>query len=237
MTSLSIPHEAVKFIAFQRTEVLRFPNSMVYGLLKKIVPRTLYNLGVSVETKLYGERIKTFYAKDMDREFESLREHLPLNVRCILDIGCGVAGIDALLHHHFNETAPEVYLLDKSQTEPGVFYGFKSRGAFYNSLEIAHSMLTSNRVPENKIHLVQATSSNEVNIDIQPDLVISLISWAFHYPVETYLERVHAIMEDQGCLIIDVRKGTDGFERLSDKFNRVDVIVDEQKYLRVKAAK
>jgi SAM-dependent methyltransferase len=237
MASLSIPQEAVKFIAFQRTDALHFPKSTAYSVLKRFCSRSLYNLGVSLETRFCSERIKTFYSRDMEQEFNSLREHLPSQVGCVLDIGCGVAGIDAYLFKHFHSAPPEFFLLDRSQTEPGVFYGFKSRGAFYNSLEIARTLLTSNDVPSGNIHLVEATTSNEINIDAEPDLVISLISWGFHYPVETYLERTHEVMKNGGRLIIDVRKGTGGVEALRQKFRQVDVIADEEKYQRLKAIK
>jgi len=67
-------------------------------------------------------------------------------------------------------------------------------------------------VAESNIHLVETTKDNLVNIRCGIDVVISLISWGFHYPVETCLDRVHEMLNPGGRLILDVRKQTGGVE-------------------------
>jgi SAM-dependent methyltransferase len=237
MTLLTIPDEAVKFIAFQRTEVLRFRKTFVYSMLKRIMPSSLYNFGVRLESRFSAERIKRYYASDIDREFASIREFLPSDCTSILDIGCGVAGIDALLYRHFADSRPDVFLLDKTQVEDSVFYGFKRTGAFYNSLETARTMLVNNGVPTDRVHLVEATPDNAINVETPVDLVVSLISWGFHYPVDTYLHRVHELMNDHARLILDVRKDTGGHEALTRTFGQIEVIADEAKYERLLCVK
>ena len=61
------------------------------------------------------------------------------------------------------------------------------------------------------------------------DLVISLISWGFHYPVAVYADQVREILRPGGRVILDVRKGTDGREQLEARFPRVLQISETRK--------
>jgi hypothetical protein len=63
------------------------------------------------------------------------------------------------------------------------------------------------------------------------------MTWGFHFPVETYLDRVHELLNENGSLIIDVRKGSGGLERLSQRFERCDIIQDARNRVRVCAGK
>ena len=67
--------------------------------------------------------------------------------------------------------------------------------------------------------------------------MISLISWGFHYPVETYLDKAYDVLVEGGSMIIDVRKGTNGIAMIKNLFGEVDVILDAEKFQRVVALK
>ena len=82
-----------------------------------------------------------------------------------------------------------------------------------------------------------ANDQNEIRVEAKFDLVLSLISWGFHYPVETYLARVHEILRPGGHLIMDVRKKTDGMDQIRARFETVEVLVDSKKYERIRAVK
>jgi protein-L-isoaspartate O-methyltransferase len=58
------------------------------------------------------------------------------------------------------------------------------------------------------------------------DVIISLISWGFHYPVSTYLDVVYDNMAENGILILDVRKNQNQEVLLTSKFETVKVIHD-----------
>ncbi len=97
---------------------------------------------------------------------------------------------------------------------------FKDSGAFYNSLEIAQTTLVENGVPEDRISLIEASEDGRIDLEDESiDLVISTISWGFHYPVSTYLDSVHRILSENGSLIIDVRDDTGGAHELRSKFS------------------
>lgn len=236
--SLNTPDEAVRYILFQRT-YFRLPVAALYRHVfsRLPFPVPLFNLAVAVESRFGAERVKRLYASDMVAEYETIRSSLPPRCSTMLDIGCGVAGIDVFLDRHYADQAPAFYLLDKSQVERNVYYLFKPKAAFYNSLEIARTVLTSNGIPPERVHLLTATERNEIGVERPIDLVISLISWGFHYPVEIYCKRVREVLSDDGVVILDVRKGTDGIDVLRQTFRSVDVIVDAPKYDRIVAKK
>ena len=141
MEQMSIPNEALKYILFQRTAYLWFHRTWAYRVLKKIIPFSFYNWEVAIEAKLSPARVKALYENDMRQEYASIKDFLPETCSSIMDIGCGVAGIDVFLNKHYQGLTPKFNLLDKTQTEPAVFYKFKTRAAFYNSLAVAKTML------------------------------------------------------------------------------------------------
>lgn len=169
----------------------------------------------------------------MQLEYNVIRDHLPNNCFRILDIGCGIAGIDIFIYNHYSSEKICFFLLDKSQIDTGVHYGFKQHGEFYNSLSLAKKTMVLNGIPGSNINLLEATENGYIAIKEPVDLVLSLISWGFHYPVSTYLDNVYEILSDKGVLILDVRKGTDGIQKLENKFGNHYVICDRQKYQRV----
>lgn len=238
-TNLAVPDAAIPYILFQRTAYLRFPVAPVYRFFNRVLPfeTPLYNVVVAVESRLRRRQIKALYAQDMRREYQTFRRCLPERCNAVLDVGCGVAGIDVLIARHYPDRDPRFFLLDKSHVEKNVFYLFKRQGAFYNSLDVARTLLTGNGVPPECVRLLEANERNEINIDAQVDLVLSLISWGFHYPVATYLDRVRALLSDDGVLILDVRRGTGGLEDLRRAFRQVEIVQAADKFDRVLARK
>lgn len=232
---MTVPEEAIKYILFQRTAYQLFPHTFAYRMLKKILPFSIYNRAVEREARTDSSRIKAMYEDDMWKEYQSLQRFLPHTCNSILDIGCGVAGIDVFLSKHYKDNQPIFYLLDKTDIEDKVFYDFKHRGAFYNSLDVAKATLIANGVQEKNVNAIEAADNNDINIDSKIDLVISLISWGFHYPVATYLERVRELLNIGGSLIIDVRKDTGDIELLDNAFGKIDIIFDEKKFQRILA--
>jgi SAM-dependent methyltransferase len=161
---------------------------------------------------------------------------LPKKASTVLDIGCGIAAIDALISAHFQHRI-KLHLLDKSAVNKHLFYGFKQRGAFYNSLSTAKQLLLQNDVPAQHIILQEADQQNTISTQAQYDIVLSLISWGYHYPIETYLQQVCSRIADDGVLIIDVRKGTNGEDKIRKAFSQIEIITNSSKQLRIVASK
>jgi hypothetical protein len=93
--------------------------------------------------------------------------------------------------------------------------------------------------PEDRVHCLEAPDDGNLDGVIRSvDLVISTISWGFHYPISLYVESVARIMSNGGVLLVDIRKGTDGLEELERQFPRLTEVVDEgEKHLVVKCVK
>ncbi len=234
--SISIPQSAARFILFQRTAYIRWSESIAARIVRKVAPPLSYNRMINVEARLRNAQIRSLYAEDISGEFSRIRSHLPNSCSRILDIGCGVAGIDVFLSRYYNNDV-DIYLLDKSTVSDRVYYLYEERGAFYNSLGVAKELLISNGIDKSRVTTLEATPSSDIDIDAPLDLVISLISWGFHYPVATYLDRVHALLRVGGRLILDVRKGQGGEKLIGERFGQYEVLSRSPKSIRICATK
>lgn len=215
--------KSVPYILYQRTKYIEWSFLIFYFK----IPMSII---VWIESCLYKEKIKNKYKKDMVSEFDTIKKYIPVSSKRILDIGCGVAGIDILI---YQQTHAEIYLLDKTLVDSDVYYGFKDKGSYYNSLSIAREQLTANGVPDAQIHTQEVVDDYSQIGSSQEgfDLIISLISWGFHYPVSVYKNQVYKNLAPHGVLIIDIRKDSQGKQELEELFS-VTPIYDFGKYVR-----
>jgi hypothetical protein len=160
----------------------------------------------------------------MNEDYETMRAYLPHKESpVIIDIGCGVAGIDVLLSTHYGHRA-RIVLVDKTQTDENIHYGFEKVASFYNNLFLAKEILNMNGVPES--HVVLNTPEQFVAVPPRADLVISLESWGFHYPISTYIDTVKKCIKAGGLILVEVRKSSGALEELQKHFTKVEVIKD-----------
>ena len=172
------------------------------------------------------------------KKADQLIKFLPPNIKTILDIGCGIAGVDIVLNEYLKFS--KIYLLDKTKTEEEIWYGFKKSGAFYSSLELAKETFKINGFNTNLIELIDAPKDGDIRLQKGSiDLVISTISWGFHYPISTYINSVINLLNDKGILIFDLRTeetSNEELKRLLENFN-IEIIDSEIKYLTIKCTK
>ena len=195
-----------------------------------------YKLTVYLKSLLFSSRIQSEFCKDIEDEYYRIEKYLPQHAESVLDVGCGVAGIDVFVSNHY-KNGVDVCLIDKTHVDKSIHYDFHNSGSFYSSLDIARSVLEMNGTPKEKVHVQEATPDSDVLFSRRFDVVISLISWGFHYPVATYLDAVYGKLNDNGVLIIDIRKDTDGEKEIARKFGNCEVIFEAQKYIKVLAKK
>jgi SAM-dependent methyltransferase len=235
MKDIIIPQNSLRYILFQRTGYLR--NNFMFKLLARFSHIDFfYKLSVDLKSLFFGAQIKNDFNKNMVEEYSIIRQFLPQNIDSILDIGCGVAGIDVLISNYYANKI-NVFLIDKTRIDKNVYYGFKQRGSFYNSLEIAKNLLETNGVPSDRIYIQEATDDNKITFENKFDVVISLISWGYHYPVATYLDQAYEKLKPLGILIIDTRKNTDGEKEINNKFGNREIIMESEKFARILARK
>ncbi len=239
LSDFSVPDLAIKYILFQRTELIRFSNLHIFRAATKVIPGLSYNTRVQIEARIRSHQICKEYFKILLDEYHSIQSFLPKECSNILDIGCGMAGIDIFLDNHYKNGEVKFYLLDRTHIDSRVYYMYQDRGSFYNSLPVAKQLLESNGISPQRIALLEASDDLTIPIKQGLDLVVSLISWGYHYPVSTYLDSAYALLRKTGSLIIDIREGSNGLDTLVSKFggSNVSVILNSKKFLRVHAVK
>src|SRR5665811_673575 len=98
---MQIPDEAVRYILYQRTSYLRLTRTKPFRLAAKLAPGLVYSAACRLESKISKTRIVNEYRSDITNEYEEICPFLPPEIDAVLDIGCGIAGIDALLDEHY----------------------------------------------------------------------------------------------------------------------------------------
>jgi SAM-dependent methyltransferase len=213
MSQIEIPNDALRYILFQRTGLLWHPKIFPLRVLSKL--DVAYKTLVILESILRKRQIKCDFNSLMFLEYRSIRDYLPSNARNVLDIGCGIAAIDIFIDRHYKSSKDLLFhLLDKTQIDDNLLYGFNQSGAFYNSLDMAKHLLMENGIEPGRIKLYEVSNDAKPDINQEFDIVISLISWGFHYPVDVYLDQVYQLMRHDGHLILDIRRDTNGEDKI-----------------------
>jgi SAM-dependent methyltransferase len=231
---LIVPDRIIIYILFQRTNCQYFPFRAMNFCTRGIFYKNFCHLDVKMRKSL----IKQKYTSEIFSEYNDIKNWLPKECNKVLDVGCGIGGIDIFLFRHYNSD-PDIsfYLLDKTDIADNIYYGFRQSGAFYNSLEYAKLLLSSNGISEEKINLTYATSNYTINNDQIYDLILSLYSWGFHYPVSTYAEAVYSHLDKGGRVILDIRNNSNGIQDLHALFDQVVIISENKRSQRVIAMK
>lgn len=232
---LSLTDEERAFAAFQRTDLLPHQGRLTKLIQRFGPPGFDYNSFVKQAVRENPQSFDAKYWSIVEKEAETLLPYLPGGSKSIMDIGAGLAGIDLVLSRHLNFNT--IVLVDKSEQSRKIYYGYKHKGAFYNSLESAKELLVRGGVKSENIQMIVAPSDGDLPCPANSlDVVISTISWGFHYPVRFYIESVNELLAEDGVLIIDVRKRTGGLEELLSYFD-VETISKGEKSVRVVARK
>jgi len=152
---------------------------------------------------------------DLNITYEAIRDYLPQSDSSVklLDIGAGLAGIDVFLSRHYGGDI-DIHLMDFDQVDDKINAGFHdSATSFskYSRFNLAYDMLGYNWVNTSKVKQINL-SRNEGYEHYEPfDIVISLLSWGFHYPIDTYKPE----LTKRGVVIVNLRKGSDGTVNLT----------------------
>lgn len=156
-------------------------------------------------------------------EFSQLQPWLPKPLNSVLDIGCGPADVDCWLADMYPECV--FHLMDGDGKAPPRS-GFRDSMLAWNNVNAA-----ADRVSEFTRSYVLPWKASP-NITVSADLVISLLSWGFHYPVETYLPMVVRSLTEHGRIIMDIRNKTDGMDIMQHHFKLLAILDETRKYKR-----
>jgi len=178
----------------------------------------------------------TFFRHLYDSNYESFSKLIPIlpaHLKKVVDIGCGLAMYDIFVYRHYHEIGQEItmYYVDQTRVQEPSRYGFENdQYEFYNSLEWSREIAVYNGVPSSAIETVNATKDNIAKLH-DVDLVYSMVSWGFHYPIDLYLKVVFEALKPGGILYVELRKAKKAWmpqlELLQKQFGDNCSIVDK----------
>lgn len=135
-------------------------------------------------------------------------EYLPLRAalaemgrkpQSVIDIGCGQALNDALLVKDFGCAVTLVDIEDTSSQ----YHSWNSMGSGYAALDEAEAFLRANGAT--KVTSINPLKTPEKMQGLRADLVTSLISCGFHYPLGDYIALFLDTVATGGVVVLDIR--------------------------------
>jgi len=206
----------VSDIALQRTDTLtRVPK---YGAISFQAWKRGISAPLLAESFFRRKKILSAAWRDAQAEWSMIHDLLPAAGTSICDIGCGHAMIDLAAFRERSDL--QISLIDIERTEAR-HHGFNSTGAGYGSLDSAKAFLVRNGVQPSRIDLCNPTR------DPLPegpfDMIISIISAGFHYPISEYVPFALRTLKSGAPLVFDMRVNTDQMSSLAE-FSSVRVL-------------
>jgi len=142
----------------------------------------------------------------------------PIHPYSVLDIGSGTAGIHKYLVP--DTTVQKVHLMDGGKAIPSQM-GWNPNGTTpWRDVNDGVG-----RLKGMKWDIEITGHKARPNLVIPVDLIISMKSWGFHYPISTYLELARNSLNKGGRIITDLRKNTGQIEVLAKWFHLVELDV------------
>ena len=158
-------------------------------------------------------------------EIDTFKDFLPKKINNIIDIGCGLGIINILLNKFYNNQI-NFYLLDKNRIDKKIRYGFSSNYESYNDLNETKQILIDNDVNENNLFIFDV--EKEFHINVKVELVISLKSMGYHYPLDTYLKLFNKCCNENSTFIFDASDGYYNENLLKKYFENITIIHEEK---------
>ena len=178
-----------------------------------------------IENKINDEFLK---------EFNSIKNYLPINSKNILDIGCGLGVINIYLNDYYSKKS-YFTLIDKNYVDKKVAYGFNNNSESYNKLEITKDFLILNGFKKQQLQLINA--DEKFVLKNKYELIISLFSMGYHYPIENYIDIIKKISTKNTKFIFDLSMEYNELNEVKKYFNKVEIIKNDnevkQNYLRL----
>lgn len=192
----SLSDKAVMFIGFQRTKQISnvAQNAWVAGDAKPM----------SDEVHARRAEIISGAIQEVWREYIPLREYLTehgLHPKLVADVGSGAGINDIFLAHDYS---PNFILIDIEETKEQ-YHGWAKSGSGYASLSSAKAWLEENGASSNSIVTINPRNDPDLLRGKIPDLVTSLYSCGFHYPIDEYLPLFLKVVSAGGAVVLDVR--------------------------------
>jgi len=215
---IKLNSKSKKLLLLQRNELL----TKTQNLIRKKFGRFLF-------TNFF---INYFQNQDLEKiteelflkELNTFKNFLPNSVNTIMDIGCGLGIINIYLNKFF-EKKPIFFLLDKNRIDRKIKYGFSSNYESYNDLNETKKILLENNIDSNCVYLFDVEKKFQINKKM--DLVISLKSMGYHYPINKYIELFRNCCTENTVFIYDIGENQYDENYLKTIFDDVKIIYEE----------
>ena len=216
---IKLNSKSKKLLLLQRNELL----TKTQNLIRKKFGRFLF-------TNFF---INYFQNQDLEKiteelflkELNTFKNFLPNSVNTIMDIGCGLGIINIYLNNFFKKK-PTFFLMDKNRIDKKINYGFSSNYESYNDLNETKNILLENDVGSECIYLFDVEKQFQINKKM--DLVISLKSMGYHYPINTYIELFKNCCTKDTVFIYDISDNQYDENYLKTIFDNVKIIYEEK---------
>lgn len=215
---IKLNSKSKKLLLLQRNELL----TKTQNLIRKKFGRFLF-------TNFF---INYFQNQDLEKiteelflkELNTFKNFLPNSVNTIMDIGCGLGIINIYLNKFF-EKKPIFFLLDKNRIDRKIKYGFSLNYESYNDLNETKNILLGNEIDSDCVYLFDVEKQFQINKKI--DLVISLKSMGYHYPINSYIELLRNCCTKNTVFIYDIGENQYDENYLKTIFDDVKIIYEE----------
>jgi len=205
-----------KLLLLQRNELL----SKKQFFLRKKLGRYLFTNYIINLFQLKNLEEKTFQL--FKKDFLEIKNYLPSNVSNIMDIGCGLGILNIFLNKHYNNF-PTFFLLDKNKIDRKIKYGHSKTYESYNLLDNTKNILVKNGINIEKLKLYDVEKKILVPSK-SIDLVISIKSMGYHYPIDIYFELLRKVCNQHTIYIFDISKENQSMIKLKEMFQKVNII-------------
>ena len=126
--------------------------------------------------------------------------------------------------------------MDNSEFNIRAFsYGHGRSDRYYNSLFLTKKFLNNVNNPQVKVHSLEIKKEYPEKIPDHLDLIISFISWGFHYSLEDYWSTIIQKMSlNSSIILVDVRKNSQSYSFLKEQTNfSLEIISSDSKSDRI----
>jgi hypothetical protein len=234
-------------IVLQRTDLLisnqirtSGKDSITAKKLAKLLDSRMLRPLMTLQSGLRYRENDLGYQKALEVEsrllFEVIKELGQKKELKILDIGCGIAGYHRLWLNQLKVKSHTLFLMDNSEFNlKSLAYGHGDSDRYYNSLKLAKNYLSQKNHLAHRIETIEVKEEYPSKLPNKIDIVVSFLSWGFHYNLQEYWEEIINRCEpDKSILVIDVREKSPSMDFLLRQVNiKIQKLDSREKYVRV----
>ena len=142
-----------------------------------------------------------------------------------MDIGCGLGVLDIFINQKYQNN-PNFFLLDKNIIDSKIKYGFSKNYEGYNYLDETRNILLKNGLSKQQIYLKNV--DEDFTIDNKINLVISLKSMGYHFPIENYIKLIKETCNNETVFIFDCFDKKYTLDDVKKYFKEVKIIHEKE---------